>query len=370
MESVHRVEIKIAHSPYAALIEHGLLARVGEHVSQLLPGRKRLFVVTSAPIRKLHGETLAKALDSFDTVFLEMPDGERYKTLTTVEALARKMIDKGADRKAVVLALGGGVVGDVSGFLASIYMRGVDVIQIPTTLLAQVDASVGGKTGVDLPEGKNLIGTFHHPKAVLIDPAVLGTLPDREFRAGLYEVLKCGLIRRREIFDFMEHNREKILARDAEALEWLITQAVEVKAEVVAADEREGDLRRILNFGHTIGHALETETRYKQFLHGEAVAWGMVAASMLAVAMQKTSPENAQRIIGNILAYASLPKVESRGKRIVKRLGTDKKTIDGAVHFILPTELGSVEIVKNVPEQAILQVVEELRYLSQSGVTP
>ncbi len=366
MESVRKVEIKIERCPYAALIEHGILERVGEHVSQLLPGRKRLFVVTSPPIRKLYGDALAKSLEGFNAEFIEMPDGERYKTLSAVEALARKMVKKSADRKAVVLALGGGVVGDVSGFLASIYMRGVDVIQIPTTLLAQVDASVGGKTGVDLPEGKNLIGTFHHPKAVLIDPGVLATLPDREFRAGLYEVLKCGLIRRREIFDFMEQNRDKVLARDADALEWLITQAVEVKAEVVAADEREGDLRRILNFGHTIGHALETETRYKQFLHGEAVAWGMVAASMLGVAMQKTAPENAQRIIASILAYASLPKVETRGKRIVKRLGSDKKTLDGAVHSILPTELGSVEIVKDVPEKAIVQAVEELRYLSQA----
>lgn len=309
---------------------------------------------------------LAKSLDGFECVFLEMPDGERYKTFKTVEDLSRKMVKAGADRKAVVLALGGGVVGDTAGFMASIYMRGVDVVQIPTTLLAQVDASLGGKTGVDLPEGKNLIGTFHHPRAVLIDPEVLTTLPDREFRAGLYEILKCGLIRRREIFDYMEQNREKVLQRDPEALEWLITAAVQVKADVVAADEKEGDLRRILNFGHTIGHALEAETGYKHFLHGEAVAWGMVAASMLAVAMQKTSPETAQKIIASILAYASLPKVESRGKKIVKRLGSDKKTLDGVVHFILPTELGTVEIVKDVPEKAIVQAVEELRYLSQT----
>jgi len=284
----------------------------------------------------------------------------------TVEDLARKMLKAGADRKAVVVALGGGVVGDTAGFMASIYMRGVDVIQIPTTLLAQVDASVGGKTGVDLPEGKNLIGTFHHPRAVLIDPGVLATLPDREFRAGLFEVLKCGVIRRREIFDFMERNREKVLARDLAALEWLITEAVEVKAEVVAADEREGDLRRILNFGHTIGHALEADTHYRQFLHGEAVAWGMVAASMLAAAVQKTSPETAQRIIANVLAYASLPKVTSRGKKIVKLLRSDKKTLDGVVNFVLPAQLGTVEIVKDVPQQAIVQAVEELRYLSQS----
>ena len=366
MELVQRVEIKIPTSPYSALIENGILNRVGQHVAEVLPGRKRVFVVTSAPIRKLWGETLGKALEGLESVFLEMPDGERYKTFKTVELLARKMLEKGADRKALVLALGGGVVGDTAGFTASIYMRGVDVIQIPTTLLAQVDASVGGKTGVDLPEGKNLIGTFHHPRAVLIDPAVLTTLPDREFRAGLYEVLKCGLIRRREIFDYMEENRERILQRDPEVLEWLITAAVQVKADVVAADEKEGNLRRILNFGHTIGHALEAETGYRQFLHGEAVAWGMVAASMLAVAVQKTTPETAQKIIASVLAYASLPKVETRGKKIVKRLKTDKKTLDGVVHFILPTELGKVEVVRDVPEKAIIQAVEELKYLSQS----
>lgn len=363
---MQRVEIEIPASPYAAVIENGIVHRVGLHLSELLPGRKHVFVVTSAPVRKLWGEALAKSLEGFEAVFLEMPDGERFKTFKTVEDLARTMVKRGADRKSVVLALGGGVVGDTAGFMASIYMRGVDVIQIPTTLLAQVDASVGGKTGVDLPEGKNLIGTFHHPRVVLIDPGVLTTLPDREFRAGLYEVLKCGLIRRREIFDYMETNRDLILKRDPEALEWLITAAVQVKAEVVAADEREGDLRRILNFGHTVGHALEAETGYKQFLHGEAVAWGMVAASMIAVAVQKTTPETAQRIIANVLAYASLPKVESRGKRIVKRLGTDKKTLNGVVHFVLPTELGKVEIVGDVPEKAVIQAVEELRYLSQT----
>jgi 3-dehydroquinate synthase len=366
MDSVQRVEIKVPATPYFALIENGIIDRVGQHLSEVLPGRKRVFVVTSPPVRKLWGEAIVKALDGFEVVYFEMPDGERFKTIKTVEDLARKMVKRGADRKSVVLALGGGVVGDTAAFMASIYMRGIDVIQIPTTLLAQVDASIGGKTGVDLPEGKNLIGTFHHPRAVLIDPGVLSTLPDREFRAGLYEVLKCGLIRRREIFDYMEQHRDAIIQRDPAALEWLITSAAQVKAEVVAADEREGNLRRILNFGHTVGHALEAETHYRQFLHGEAVAWGMVAASMIAVAVQKTSPETAQRIIASVLAYASLPKVESRGKKIVKRLGTDKKTLEGVVHFVLPTELGQVEIVSDVPEKVIIQAVEELRYLSQS----
>ncbi|HWR14527.1 MAG TPA: 3-dehydroquinate synthase [Terriglobales bacterium] len=364
---MQRVDINIPAHPYSAVIENGLVNRAGVFLNELFQGRRRLYVVTTTPIRKIWGEALAEALKEFDTVFFEIPDGEKYKTLKTVEDLIRNLVKRGADRKSVVVAFGGGVVGDVAGFAASLYMRGIEVVQVPTTLLAQVDASVGGKTGVDLAEGKNLVGTFHHPRAVLIDPAVLGTLPDREFRAGLYEVMKCGLIRRPEIFEYMEQNREKVLQRDATALEWLISSAVQVKAEVVSADEREGDLRRILNFGHTIGHALEAETRYRQFLHGEAVAWGMVAASMIATAVQKTEPETARRIISTVLAYAPLPKVESRGKQVIKRLASDKKTIDGKVHFILPTEIGKVEIVNEVPERAVIQAVEELRYLSQTA---
>ena len=368
MEEVKRIEIKISERAYPALIESGLLQRAGELLREVVPGKTRFVVVTVPPVRKHWGEALGASLTraNLQHIWVEMPDGEKNKTIATVEELAAKMIKAGADRKSVVLALGGGVTGDVSGFLASIYMRGVDVVQIPTTLLAQVDASIGGKTGVDMREGKNLLGTFHHPRAVIIDPEVLSTLPDREYRAGLYEALKCGFIRNKEIFDYMESNRDRILQREKEPLEWVIREAVQVKADVVAADEREGDLRRILNFGHTIGHALEAETGYKQFLHGEAVAWGMVAAAMIAAALQKTDSETARRIISSVLAYAPLPKVETRGKRIARRLTTDKKTIDGVVHFILPTELGRVEVIPDVPERAVVQAVEELRYLSQS----
>lgn len=363
---MQRIPIKVSAHPYSATIENGLLKRAGECIAQAIPGTKRLFVVTSAPIRKFWGDTLSASLKNFETTTLEIPDGEKHKTIRTVELLTRKLVKGGADRKSVVVAVGGGVVGDLAGFAAAIYMRGIDVVQIPTTLLAQVDASIGGKTGVDLPEGKNLVGAFHHPRIVLIDPAVLATLPEREFCAGLYEIMKCGLIRRFEIFEYMEENRERILKRAPEALEWLIAAAVQVKADVVAADEREGDLRRVLNFGHTIGHALEAETGYKQFLHGEAVAWGMVAASMISAAMHKIEPKIAQRIISSVLAYAPLPKVTSRGKKIVKRLSSDKKTLSGVVHFVLPTALGQVEIVNNVPEKAVIQAVEELRYLSQT----
>ncbi len=365
---MQQVEVQLPSNPYTATIETGLLTRAGELIRSVTPERTRYFVITAPPVKKAWGDALSASLASagLTHAVLEMPDGERAKNLDTVRDLATKLVRRDADRKSVVIAFGGGVVGDVAAFVASIYMRGLDVVQIPTTFLAQVDASIGGKTGVDLPEGKNLLGTFHQPRAVLIDPAVLSTVGEREYRAGLYEAMKCGVIRRADIFDFMEQNRERILQRDPAALEWLIAECVRVKADVVAADERETGLRRILNFGHTVGHALEAETSYKQFLHGEAVAWGMVAASMISAAMQKAEPETARRIISSVLAYASLPKVEPRGKRIVRRLAHDKKTVDGVVHFVLPIEVGKVEIVPDVPERAVVQAVEELRYLSQA----
>ena len=362
-----RVPISLPAHPYEALIENGLLRRTGEQLVALVPDRKRCWIVTAAPIRKHWGEALTQSLANagLEPTLLEIADGERQKNLDTISSLATKLIQKGADRGALLIALGGGVIGDLTGLLASLYMRGIDYVQVPTTLLAQVDAAIGGKTGVNLAAGKNLLGTFHHPRAVLVDPEVLSTLPDREFRSGLFEALKCGVIRNAEVFRYMEENRERILQRDAAALEWLIAECVRVKAEVVAQDEREGGLRRILNFGHTIGHALEAETNYKAFLHGEAVAWGMVAASLISSGMQRTDPETARRVIQLVLAYAPLPRVEVKGKRIAKRLGADKKTRDGVVHFVLPLDIGRVEVVPDVPERAVVQAVEELRYLSQ-----
>jgi 3-dehydroquinate synthase len=367
-EQVRKVEVQIPSNPYTATIEPGLLARAGELLRETLPDRSHYLVITVPPVRKAWADTLTTSLTNSKLMYslIEMPDGERAKKFDTVRELATKLVRRGADRLSVVIALGGGVVGDVAAFLASIYMRGIDVVQIPTTFLAQVDAAIGGKTGVDLPEGKNLLGTFHQPRAVLIDPRVLSTLPERDYRSGLYEAMKCGIIRRADIFEFMEQNRERILQRDPAALEWLIAECVQVKAEVVVADERESGLRRILNFGHTVGHALEAETGYKQFLHGEAVAWGMIAASMISAAMQMSNSETARRIISSVLAYAPLPKVESRGKRIARRLANDKKTVNGIAHFVLPVELGKVEIVPDVPERAVIQAVEELRYLSQA----
>jgi len=363
---VGRIAVKAAASSYDVLIERGALARAGAEIARVLPGRQRCFVVTAAPVRKYWGDALMQSLTAagLTAELLEMADGERHKNLDTVSSLASRMVLKGADRGAVVIALGGGVVGDVTGLLASLYMRGVDCVQVPTTFLAQVDAAIGGKTGVNLAAGKNLLGTFHHPKLVVADPAVLATLPEREYRSGLYESLKCGAIRSADLFAYMEQHRERILQRDTEALEFVITESVRIKAEVVAADELEDGLRRILNFGHTIGHALEAETGYKHFLHGEAVAWGMVAASLISSGMQRSAPETTQRLISVVLAYASLPKVEVKPKKIVRRLLVDKKTRDGRVHFVLPRQVGEVEVTADVPEGVVMQAVEELRYLS------
>jgi len=364
---MRKVSINV-QPPYSAVIEAGVLARAGDLLAAEFDGRhRRSFIVTTANIRKAVGAPLAAGLDAAAVPheFLEMGDGEQHKTLRTVEGLAAKLVKRGADRKSLLLALGGGVVGDVAGFLASVYMRGVDVVQLPTTFLAQVDSSIGGKTGVNLPAGKNLLGSFYQPRAVLTDPAALAPLPEREYRAGLYEALKVGIIRSPRIFDYMEEHRARILQRDPEALEWLIAECVQTKAEVVAADQREADLRRVLNFGHTIGHALEAETGYRQFLHGEAVAWGMIGAAMIGVAMHKTAPDIARKIISSVLAYAPLPKVNTRSKNVVKRLATDKKSQNGRVHFVLPVEIGKAEITPDVPERAVQHAVDELRYLSQ-----
>ena len=362
------VHVAVQPRPYEVHIENGLLARAGSLLRDLLPRSSRLFVVTVAPVRRKWAKKLVRSLEAagFDAQLLEMPEGERFKRLATVEVLAEKLTRLGADRSAVILAFGGGVAGDVAGFLASLYMRGVDVVQIPTTVLAQVDAAIGGKTSVNLKAGKNLVGTFHQPLAVLIDPEVLSTLPEREYRAGLYEALKCGVIGNPELFREFEANRDAILKRDAATVERLIAESVRLKAYVVSVDEKENGLRRVLNFGHTVGHALEAETGYRTLLHGEAVAWGMVAASRIAVLAGKLDQPTAGRISDATLGVGHLPRLEIRGQSIVRRLQSDKKTRSGKVHFVLPIEIGKVEVVNDVPESAVLNAVDEIRKLSKA----
>ncbi len=353
--------------PYDAIIENGLLERAGEQLRRVV-GNLQLFVVTVPPVRRMWSKRLMTSLSAAGLTarVVEMRDGERYKKLATVEQLAEKLTQLGADRDAVIVAFGGGVVGDVAGLLASVYMRGVDLVQIPTTVQAQLDAAIGGKTGVNLRTGKNLLGTFHQPRLVLIDPGVLSTLPEREFRAGLYEALKCGVIGKPALFECLEKIQVKALHGDAAALEWVIAESVRLKAEIVSSDEREGGVRRILNFGHTIGHALETESAYRRFLHGEAVAWGMIAATHMADATGRIDNQAARRISAAVLGLGPLPRVEARTRDIVRLLRSDKKTRNGIVHFVLPRAIGKVEIVNEVPEKVIVDAVTELRQMSKA----
>jgi 3-dehydroquinate synthase len=379
MTTMSRVTIALPPRPYDAVIENGLLQHSGETLRDLFsvifnvvagdsPAKhSSLFVVTVPPVRRKWGKKLMASLSAagFSAKIVEMPNGERHKKLATVEKLSEQLSRLGADRNSVIIAFGGGVVGDVTGLVASLYMRGVDLVQIPTTVLAQVDASIGGKTGVNLNAGKNLVGTFHHPSVVLIDPAVLSTLPEREFRAGLYEALKCGVIGKPELFLALENVDIKKLRRDPVKLEWIIAESVKLKAEVVSSDERENGLRRVLNLGHTIGHALEAQTGYRHFLHGEAVAWGMIASAKIASAMNLIEGAGASRITDATRALGPLPRVQSRSRDILRLLKSDKKTRNGVVHFVLPREIGKVEIANDVPEQVVIEAVDELRRLSR-----
>jgi 3-dehydroquinate synthase len=371
-----RVTIAVPPRSYDAVIESGLLQKAGEKLRDVFgeisgaaddsAARTRVFVITVPPVRRKWGKKLMTSLTAagFAGQIIEMPDGERHKKLPTVEKLSEQLSRAGADRNSIIMALGGGVVGDVTGLLASLYMRGVDLVQIPTTVLAQVDASIGGKTAVNLRAGKNLVGTFHHPRVVLIDPGVLATLPEREFRAGLYEALKCGVIGKPELFRALESVDVKKLRRDPAKLEWVIAESVKLKAEVVSADERENGLRRVLNLGHTIGHALEAQSEYRHFLHGEAVAWGMIASAKIAATVDRIDHVTAGRITDAVRGLGPLPKVEAQSRSILRLLKSDKKTRNGVVHFVLPREIGKVEIVNDVPEQAVIEAVDELRRLS------
>ncbi len=308
---------------------------------------RRVFVLTSAPIWALWGQAF---LSSFaePPIALFLPPGEENKTLKSVEALLRQMVQAGGDRGSLLIAFGGGIVGDVGGFTAAIFMRGIPYVQVPTTFLAQVDSSVGGKTGVNLPEGKNLVGSFHQPLAVFADISLLGTLPDRELRAGLMESVKAGIIRDRALVRYMEEHADDLLGRDAKSLEKVIAASIRMKAGVVNADEREGGLRMILNFGHTVGHALEQATGYKSLLHGEAVGWGMVAALYLARQRGTISALQFDRLEKLIHLYGPLPPLKLRVAKVVAATGSDKKNVGGVRRFVLPVGIGDAGVVEDV----------------------
>lgn len=340
---------------YSAVVQRGLLA----HTVRYVPANSgKVFVVTTADVWKHQGAALAAGLAGVRYEVLELPGGEDQKRLAPVEALAEEMVKRGGDRSSLVIAFGGGIVNDMGGFLAAIFMRGIPVIQVPTTLLAQVDAAIGGKTGVNLVSGKNLIGAFHQPLAVLIDPAMLDTLPEREFRSGLWEIVKAGVIRDAELFQYLADHSEDVLARQPEAVDRIIADSVRMKAEVVSLDEKEKNLRSILNFGHTFGHALEAETGYTRFLHGEAVAWGMRAATWLGERTGHVSAEDSVEIFEVLEKYGPIPPVTGiSAEKLKARLVHDKKTVQGRVHFILPVRIGEVTIVSDIEDRLVDEAI-------------
>jgi 3-dehydroquinate synthase len=305
-------------------------------------------VISNPTVHGFYGTLIADSLRSagFDAPVILIPDGEEYKDLLWTYYLFGELLRHRLDRASALIALGGGVIGDITGFVASSYMRGISFVQIPTTLLAQVDSSVGGKTGVNHPLGKNMIGTFYQPRLVWTDIATLGSLPKREFLAGMAEVIKYGVIWDEAFFRFLEDNREMILNLDRNALEHVIRRSCEIKAEVVSKDEREGGLRAILNYGHTIGHALETATGYTEYLHGEAVAIGMYHEAKLSSSLGLMDAAAAERLRSLIAAYGLPYEMPSNvdDVRILSSMRLDKKAVAGEMKFVLPEKIGSVSV--------------------------
>ncbi len=342
------IRVDTPSAKYDVFAGSGLLRTLAPRIERAA-GRlpPRVFVLTSAPIWALWGEAFCSSFPE-PPIALFLPQGERHKTMASVERLAREMLRAGGDRGSLLIAFGGGIVGDVGGFLASIFMRGIPYVQVPTTLLAQVDSSVGGKTGVNLPEGKNMVGSFHHPRAVFADMGVLGTLPERELRAGLMESVKSGIIRDRGLVRFMEENADRVLGRDAKALEKVIAASIRVKAGVVNRDERDTGLRMILNLGHTVGHAVEQATAYKALLHGEAVGWGMIAALYLARQRGTINGRQLERLENLVRMYGPLPPLKLRAAKVVAATGADKKNVGGVRRFVLPVGIGDAGVVEDV----------------------
>lgn len=345
---------------YRLVIEPGLRGRLGALLKELqFPSR--LFLVTDRRVGRLYGQQVQESLaaDGFTAALLHIPGGERSKSWPVVQRLARELLNHGAHRGTPLVALGGGVVGDLTGFLASIYMRGVPFVQVPTSLLAMVDAGIGGKTAIDLPEGKNLIGTFHQPRLVAIDPEFLRTLPLKERRNGLAEVIKAALIRDADLFERLAAARPRLF-RDEGELAGIIYRAAAIKAEVVAADEREAGLRRILNFGHTLGHGLEQASHFR-LPHGEAVAWGMLAALRLSEQLTGLPAHEADLARQLIRDYGlARPPLKLDPQQVLAALPRDKKRMDENLVFILLRRLGEPVIQTGIPLPLIASALEEI----------
>jgi 3-dehydroquinate synthase len=377
---VPTVRVTIPQAQYDVHIGSNLLRTLYPRLRKLAaPKPVRTFVVTSPEIWALwHKQFLASFPDDQPTV-LFLPPGERHKRLAHVEAIAEQLVRAGADRDSILLAFGGGIIGDLTGFLAAVYMRGIRYVGIPTTVLAQVDSSLGGKTGVNLTVGKNLIGSFHHPLTVLSDIDTLRTLPPAELRAGLQEAVKAGIIYDPRLFAYMEKNADAILGTgtgaphldsqmwDPTALQRVVTASVKVKADVVSQDEKESGLRMILNFGHTIGHAIEAATSYRKLLHGEAVAWGMIAALHVSLARRRISQRDFDRMSACILRYGPVPPFKADAAKLVALTYGDKKKRSGRRAFVLTTGIGTTEIAYDVTDEELLAAARAMfRTMKQS----
>lgn len=354
------VNIDLGSRSYNIHIRPGLLNLLAGYMKELDTGRKVL-MITNPTLHRLYGAAVKKGLREagYQVVVGEVPDGEEYKALSQAERLYDLAFTREMDRRCPVLALGGGVMGDLAGFVAATYLRGVPFIQVPTTLLAQVDSSVGGKVAVNHPAGKNIIGAFYQPVAVFTDLNTLVTLDPREIRGGLAEVIKYGVIADGEFFAWLEDNLDRVLAVDMKAMEYIVEKSCRIKAAVVQADETEQGMRAILNFGHTVGHAVEALTGYKVYRHGEAVAIGMAVAAKLAVNTGMMDNAGAVRI-ESLLARAGLPTAvpgELDNEQILALLRRDKKVIAGSLTFVLPVGVGSVEIIKDVREEDIIRAM-------------
>jgi 3-dehydroquinate synthase len=363
-----RVDVKVGTHDSPIWIGDGVSERAGTLLDAQRVGARR-FVVSNPVIWPFHGETISRALGEaaapgptrrrIDPILI--PDGERYKTLQSVARVYEGLIRAGADRGSAIVALGGGVVGDTAGFAAATFLRGIALAHIPTTLLAQVDSAIGGKVGVNHPLGKNLIGAFYQPAAVLVDPLLLRTLPRREFRSGLYEVVKYGVIASRDLFDRVARDTKAIFDRDPAVLLPAIVESCRIKADVVSRDERESGLRRILNFGHTVGHALEAVTKYRRFRHGEAIAYGMLAAADLAAARGALAERERQALARLITQLGPLPPVVDLAiGEVLEAVRRDKKVVDGRLHFVIAIQIGATITIDDVTEEELTAVLERL----------
>src|SRR5919198_1669499 len=356
------IPVDLGSRSYRIVVESGALDTVGARLAELRVG-SRAALVSDATILRLYGKAVGRSLESagFALATVEVPEGEAAKTLAVTGRCWDALLAAGLDRTSTVLALGGGAVGDLAGFVAATYMRGVNFVQLPTTVLAQVDASIGGKTAIDHPAAKNLIGAFHQPRLVLVDPAVVRSLPEREFSSGLAEIVKHGIVLDAEYFAEVERDAAALCARDLPVLERIIGGSCRLKAGVVERDERESGLRHVLNYGHTIGHALEAATGFARFAHGEAVALGIVAEARLALSLGVASEETVRRQ-ERLLAAVGLP-VRAPAidvDRVLAAIARDKKARDGRVPFVLAPRIGAFQLEYDVPGDLVRAVLREL----------